>query len=53
MSRDRLIQRPRRLRATQSMRDLVAETRLDKTRFMQPHFVADAPERLRLLRSTR
>lgn len=45
MSRDRLTQRPRRLRATQFMRDLVAETRLDKTRFMQPHFVGDAAER--------
>ncbi len=34
-----LINRPRRLRRTPAMRDLVAETRLDAKMLVQPHFV--------------
>jgi porphobilinogen synthase len=34
-----LINRPRRLRRSQVMRDLVAETRLDAKMLVQPHFV--------------
>ncbi|TFG38628.1 MAG: porphobilinogen synthase, partial [Candidatus Aminicenantes bacterium] len=34
-----LIIRPRRLRTTAAMRDLVAEARLDAKMLVQPHFV--------------
>ena len=34
-----LITRPRRLRTTAAIRDLVAEARLDAGMLMQPHFV--------------
>ncbi len=34
-----LINRPRRLRTHQAMRDLVAESRLDRAMLVQPHFV--------------
>ncbi len=34
-----LIQRPRRLRSTATLRDLVAEARLDPRMLVQPHFV--------------
>ncbi len=41
-----LIARPRRLRASARIRDLVAETRLHPDQMMQPHFVRDgAPGR--------
>ncbi len=41
MPSEKLIQRPRRLRATAHLRDLVAETRLHPARFVQPHFVTE------------
>ncbi len=34
-----LVIRPRRLRTTPALRDLVTETRLDRNLFVQPHFV--------------
>lgn len=34
-----LITRPRRLRATPAIRDLVAEARIDASMLVQPHFV--------------
>jgi porphobilinogen synthase len=36
-----LIQRPRRLRTSARLRDLVAETRIHADRLVQPHFVRD------------
>ena len=33
------IQRTRRLRKSALLRDMIAETRLDKNMFIQPHFV--------------
>jgi len=33
--------RPRRLRATPNLREAVAQTRLDRARLVQPHFVVD------------
>ena len=44
MFEERLTARPRRLRRSARLRDLVAETRLHPHRFMQPHFVREGKE---------
>jgi len=41
MPSERLTDRPRRLRKSQRLRDLVAETILHRSRLVQPHFVVD------------
>jgi porphobilinogen synthase len=45
MSSEWMMQRPRRLRRTGLLRDLVAETRLHPSRFVQPAFVLESGRR--------